>query len=86
MLLIHQQFCDKGGFVSDGKSDGESDWHPNCMQIGQRIGYKNVRVDGPWQKMEMPRGDIKTAKVLNLWADSSIGEFICNDIFAKAVR
>jgi hypothetical protein len=34
-------------FVSDGKSDAESDRPPICMQIGQRIGCGMVRVDGP---------------------------------------
>jgi hypothetical protein len=34
-------------FVSDGKSDAESDRHPICMQIGQRIGSGMVCVDGP---------------------------------------
>jgi hypothetical protein len=38
---------DKGRLVSNGKSDRESDGHPICMQIRQRIGCKNVRVDGP---------------------------------------
>jgi hypothetical protein len=38
---------DRGGLVSDGKSDRESDVDPNCMQIGRRNGCKNVRLDGP---------------------------------------
>jgi hypothetical protein len=33
--------------MSDGKSDRESYHHPICMQIVQRIGCENVRVDGP---------------------------------------
>jgi hypothetical protein len=33
--------------VVDGKSDRESDADPICIQIGERIGCKNVRVDGP---------------------------------------
>jgi hypothetical protein len=33
--------------VSDGKSDRESEGDPICMQIGWRIGFKNLRVDGP---------------------------------------
>jgi hypothetical protein len=33
--------------VSEEKSDRESDGDPICMQIGRRIGCKNVRVDGP---------------------------------------
>jgi hypothetical protein len=38
--------------VSDGKSDKESDGDPICMQIGQRIGFKNVRVRAPKKEEE----------------------------------
>jgi hypothetical protein len=40
--------------VSDGLSDRESDGHLICMQIGQRIGCKNVRVDGPLDMESAP--------------------------------
>jgi hypothetical protein len=44
--VVHN-FGDMGRLVSDEKSDRESDGDPICMQIGRRIGCKNVRVDGP---------------------------------------
>jgi hypothetical protein len=34
-------------FVTDGKSDAESDRHPICMQIAERFGFRIIRVDGP---------------------------------------
>jgi hypothetical protein len=46
-IKVVNNFVDRGRLVSEKKSDRESDGHPICMQIGQIIGCKNIRVEGP---------------------------------------
>jgi hypothetical protein len=43
-FLFINNFANRGWLVSDVKSDRESEGHPICMQIGQRIGCRIVRV------------------------------------------